>query len=335
MTNVLAATSGPGNRAGGGAVLISESIYAVLPGADLVPEFGPDRAQVFERLRTALTDFRDLGGATIVDMGGLTTGRDAELLALLSDVTGVEIVATKGFGPAYTVGSHFTNNVSADGMTVDRIADIFRRELTEGLLIPTRERLAATAGLVSVTQTAAGDPALPFTRGQARIEADTARASARAARAAGATVAVRVTEDPRGALALLAEEGLPAARTLVLGLDRADHAAAGLPQALAAEGYTVGLDHVGWPTGAGYLAAEDRVRLVLDLIAAGHGDRVVVSSSAIGVAVELDAPVGADFGSVLRDFVPAFRAAGGTDAQLETLLVTTPRRLLTRTTSEA
>jgi predicted metal-dependent phosphotriesterase family hydrolase len=67
---------------------------------------------------------------------------------------------------------------------------------------------------------------------------------------------------------------------------------------------------------------------VLDLFEAGLGDRVTVSSSAIGAAVELPAPVHGDFSTVLRDFVPAFRKAGGTDEQVTTLLSTTPRRLL-------
>ncbi|MGP6170008.1 phosphotriesterase [Microbacterium sp. A204] len=313
-----------------GAVLVSESILAILPGADLMPEHPVDRALVFEQLCAALTGFRELGGSTIVDMGGLTTGRDAELLELLTEATGVEIIASTGFGPAWTIGSHFTNNVSPQGMTADRIADIFRRELEEGLLVPTRERLTSTAGIVSITQTASDDPALPRTRGKDVIEADTARASARAALAAGASVAVRVADAPREVLALLAEEGVPAGRTIVLGLDRADHADAGLPLALAAEGYVVGLDHVGWPADAGYLDADRRVALVRELIDVGLGDRVVVSGSAIGCAVELPAPVSGDFGAVLRDFAPGFLAAGGTEEQLGTILNTTPRRLLMR-----
>ncbi|MCC2031244.1 hypothetical protein [Microbacterium allomyrinae] len=326
---MISASSG-----GRGAVLLSESIYAVLPGADLVPEHRIDRVETFERLRLALTEFRDLGGRTIVDMGGLTTGRDAELLALLAEVTGVEIVASTGFGPTWTVGSHFTNNVSDGGMTVDRIADIFRRELTEGLLVPTRERLAETAGIVSITQSADTDPELPLTRGRASIERDTIRAAARAARAARAAVAVRVADDPRAALALLVEEGLPVERTVVLGLDRADHVAAGLPQALALEGYIVGLDHVGWPIERGYVDSEARIRIVLGLFDAGLGERVVVSSSAIGVSVEYPSEVSGDFGAVLREFAPAFLAAGGTDEQLDILLGSTPERILTRTTLE-
>lgn len=333
-SDVAIAAADPEHRAGRGAVLLSETLFAILPGADLVPEFTLSRADAFETLRAALLAFRELGGTTIVDLGGLTTGRDAELLELLETTTGVEIVASTGFGPAWTVGSHFTNNVSPEGMTVERIVDIFARELRDGLLVPTRERLARRAGIVSFTQTAAGAPPLPRTKGGPTIEADSLRASARAARDNGAVLAVRVADRPEELLGPIAEEGLAPERTLVLGLDRVDHAAAGLPRILAEQGYVVGLDHVGWPAEAGYLDDTARVRLVLDLFADGLGDRLIVSSSAIGVAVELPAPVRGDFTSVLREFVPAFLAAGGTRAQLDTLLVETPHRTLAPHTLE-
>jgi len=304
--------------AAAGAVLMSESIFAVMPGADLVPEVTIDRAEVFQTLRRALEDFRVLGGGTIVDLGGLTTGRDAEQLALLSEVTGIQIIASTGFGPVWTVGSHFTNNVSEGGMTVDRIADIFRREITEGLLAPPRERTDGRAGIVSLT---AAPNAGPF-------EADVFRAGARAAVATGSAVSVRVVDDAAAALAIVEDEGVDPGRVIVGGLDRRGHLEAGLPLALAERGYVVGLDHVGWPEQTGYAAADARVSAVLDLFERGLGDRVIVSSSAIGVAVELPAPVNGDFGGVLRDFVPALRAAGGTDAHVTQLLETTPRRLL-------
>lgn len=317
-----------------GAVLLSESVFAVKPGADLVPEIAIDRAEVFAALRRALEEFRSLGGAAIVDLGGLTTGRDAELLALLTEVTGVQLIASTGFGPAWTVGSHFTNNVSTTGMTVDRIADIFQREITEGLMVPPRERLAQRAGMISATVAPGTAPALPLTRGRDQIEADALRAAARTAVRTGVALTIQVAGEPLAALGILADEGLPAARTLVAGLDRADHVEAGLPSALAQRGYVVGLDHVGWPAGAGYAGADTRIRTVLDLFEAGLGERVIVSSSAAGYAVELPAPVRGDFACVLRDFAPAFRAAGGTEAQLEALLESTPRRLLATVTPE-
>jgi phosphotriesterase-related protein len=300
-----------------GVVLLSESIVAIEPGADLVPEIQIDRALQFQAVRRALEEFRALGGAAIVDLGGLTTGRDAELLELLERTTGVQIIASTGLGPLWTVGSHFTNNVSTSGMTVERIADIFLGELREGLLVPPRTRVTARAGVVSATAAGGGE-----------FETRILRAAAQAAIASGAPLFLRVGDDPVGSLATVEAEGLPADRVLVAALDRVDHFAAGLPAAIVARGYCVSLDHAGWPEGTGYIPDDERIRAVLDLFEAGLGDRVTVSSSAIGAAVELPAPVHGDFSTVLRDFVPAFRKAGGTDEQVTTLLSTTPRRLL-------
>jgi phosphotriesterase-related protein len=299
-----------------GVVLLSESIVAIEPGADLVPEIQIDRALQFQAVRRALEEFRALGGAAIVDLGGLTTGRDAELLELLERTTGVQIIASTGLGPLWTVGSHFTNNVSTSGMTVERIADIFLGELREGLLVPPRTRVTARAGVVSATAAGGGE-----------FETRILRAAAQAAIASGAPLFLRVGDDPVGSLATVEAEGLPADRVLVAALDR-DPCAAGLPAAIVARGYCVSLDHAGWPEGTGYIPDDERIRAVLDLFEAGLGDRVTVSSSAIGAAVELPAPVHGDFSTVLRDFVPAFRKAGGTDEQVTTLLSTTPRRLL-------
>jgi phosphotriesterase-related protein len=300
-----------------GAVLLSESIVAIVPGADLVPEIQIDRAAQFESVRRALEEFRALGGAAIVDLGGLTTGRDAEQLALLERTTGVRIIASTGLGPLWTVGSHFTNNVSTTGMTVERITDIFVGELMEGLLVPPRTRLTARAGVVSATAAGGGE-----------FETRILRAAAQAAITSGAPLFLRVADDPLDSLALVEAEGLGADRVLVAALDRADHVAAGLPTAIAARGYTVAFDHVGWPEGSGYASSAERIRAVLGLFDAGLGERVAVSSSAIGAAVELPAPVHGDFSRVPRDFVPAFREAGGTAEQVTTLLETTPRRLL-------
>jgi phosphotriesterase-related protein len=300
-----------------GAVLLSESIAAILPGADLVPEIEIDQAQQYEVLRRALEEFRSLGGLAIVDLGGLSTGRDAEQLELLERTTGVQIIPSTGLGPLWTVGSHFTNNVSTLGMTVERIADIFIGELEEGLLVPPRTRAAARAGVVSATAAGGGE-----------FESRILRASVRAAIASGAPLFLRVADDPLGSLAIVEAEGLAPERVLVGGLDRVDHVATGLPATLAARGYAVALDHVGWPNGSGYVPSDERIRVVLDLFEAGNGPRVAVSSSAIGFAVEMPAPVRGDFCGVLREFVPQFREAGGTDEQVTILLDTTPRRLL-------
>lgn len=345
-------TSGDHHASGqptAGAVLLAESLFTLLLGADLVPHLVTvGRAEVFQRLRESLLRFRAAGGGTIVDVGGFSTGRDADQLALLSTVTSVRIVASTGFGPVWSIGSHFPGNVSFEGMTVDRMADILIREVTEGLMDAPRRRLPGRAGLISLT--VAEREVHPVEPRYFRpFEPKLFHAGARAAVATGAALSLRVNdrpEDTRRYLDIVAAEGLAPDRVIVSGVDRISHA--GLAREWAEQGYTVGLDHVGWPTGGvaapvageggsagavtrvggAVMDAPTRVRTVLDLFEAGLGDRVTVSSSAIGVAVEWPAPVHGDLTAVLEQFVPDFRAAGGTEEQLTALLRTTPGRLL-------
>jgi phosphotriesterase-related protein len=122
-------------------------------------------------------------------------------------------------------------------------------------------------------------------------------------------------------------EGIEPNRVIVANLDRADAVAAGAPTAVAAQGAYVAIDHVGQNGGA-YIDDATRATLVADLIAAGHVDRILLSSNAIGVAAGLD-PVDLPYEFVLTEFVPGLRAAGVTDADIQRILVDNPRELLT------
>lgn len=67
---------------------------------------------------------------------------------------------------------------------------------------------------------------------------------------------------------------------------------------------------------------------------AGHRDRVLLASGAIGVAKGLPDP-GVRFEHVLTSFVPLLTARGLSDADVEALLVTNPAAWLTIQTKEA
>src|SRR6476660_5582980 len=75
-----------------GVVLIHESILSVMPGAQYAPEIDMDRSKIFEELKRKLTEFRRVGGKTIVDASGMFHGRDVELYRTLSRTTGVHII---------------------------------------------------------------------------------------------------------------------------------------------------------------------------------------------------------------------------------------------------
>jgi phosphotriesterase-related protein len=303
-----------------GVVSVHEALLSVMPGAEHAYDIPFDRAEIFEVLARKLTDFRATGGTTIVDSTGMFAGRDVRLYQALSRSTGVHIVASTGMGPEEMLGGYFltpqTNPPTP--WPAEKFADLFTREITEGMVVPRVERRGA-AGLVAT----AADP-----EGRTATEESLFRGAARTALATGVPVSLRYGEDAVSDLEVLLDEGLPADRVVVGGLDRRDAVADGAPLEIARRGAYVALDHVGTDDDDRYLTDRERAALVLDLVEAGSADRILLSSNAIGVAKgrpDHDLP----FGYVAATFVPFARSQGlgGQDAQR--LLVDNPRALLT------
>ena len=301
-----------------GVVAVHEALLSVLPGAQYAYDITLDRAAIFEVLAARLADFRSAGGGTIVDSTGMFHGRDVPLLEALSRASGVHIVASTGMGPEAMLGGYFltpqTNPPTP--WPADRFADLFGAEISEGMVVPRVERRGG-AGLVTTTVTAGGMTA---------TDESLLRGAGRAALATGVPVSFRFGADAIGELAVLLDEQLPAARVLVGGLDRRDAVAAGAPAAVAAAGAYVGIDHVGAQTDD-HLDDAARVALITELIDAGHVERILLSSNAVGyaaghVAGELS------YGHVLRSFVPLLREGGVAERDIAQIVSANPRDLL-------
>ncbi len=304
-----------------GVVAVHEALLSVLPGAQYAPDISMDRAEIYESLETKVLAFREAGGQTIVDSTGMFHGRDLKLYEALSRATGVHIVATTGMGPEEKLGGYFltpqTNPPTP--WPAEKFADLFAREVTEGMVVPRIERRAA-AGMVTTVADRAG---------MTPTEESLFRGSARAAKNTGVAVSIRYGADALADLEIVLDEQVPADRVLVGDLDRKD--AAGDPcevaAAVAAHGAFVGIDHVGLNDDAGYLTDEERAALVLGLVAAGHADKVILSSNAIGVAKGIDA-YDLPYEHVLETFVPFLKGKGLSDEDARRILVDNPARLL-------
>jgi phosphotriesterase-related protein len=302
-----------------GVVAVHEALLSVYPGAQHAPDITIDAAEVFAVLAAKLRAFRAAGGKTIVDSTGMFHGRDLKLYEALSRATGVNLVASTGMGPEELLGGYFltpqTNPPTP--WPAEKFTDLFSREITEGMVVPRIERRAA-AGLVVTTGTRAGltgtDESL--FRGAARTASDT-----------GTAASIRFGADPLQELDLVLAEGLPADRVLVGGMDRNDAAATGAPLKVAERGAFVGIDHVGLNEDAGYLTDTERAALVLELVAAGHADQVILSSNAIGVAKGLPA-YDLPYGHVLESFIPFLKGKGLSEEDAQRILVDNPARLL-------
>ncbi|MGW6334343.1 phosphotriesterase family protein [Nocardia rhamnosiphila] len=301
-----------------GVVAVHEALLSVVPGAEYAYDISLDRAEIFETLAAKLRRFRAHGGGTIVDSTGMFHGRDVRLYEALSRATGVHIVASTGMGPEEMLGGYFLTP-QTDPPTpwpADKFAELFTREIAEGMVVPRVERRGA-AGLVATTATREGMTA---------TDESVFRGAARSALATGVPVSIRYGADAVHDLEIVLDEKLPADRVVVGGLDRRDAVAAAAAHEVARRGAYVALDNIG-SEATGHVGDQERVALVLDLVEAGYGNRILLSGNAIGVAKGHPGREVA-FGDVLSRFVPMLTAQGLGEQDRHRILVDNPRDLL-------
>jgi phosphotriesterase-related protein len=303
-----------------GVVLIHESLLSVVPGAEYAPEINMDKSEIFEVLKRKLTEFRRHGGKTIVDRTGMFHGRDVKLYETLSKTTGVHIIASTGLGPEPMLSGYFVTPQKnpPTPWSAEQLADLFAKEVTEGIVVPRIER-SGLAGLVTSNASR---------NGIAEKETNLFRGSAQAALTTGVPVSVQYGADGVSDLELLLGEGIEPNRVILGGLDRLDAVERREAFAIARRGAYVALDHVGWATYEGYVNDEQRVQLIVELFNKGLGNRLLISTNAVGVAKGHEAKeISYDY--LLTKFVPMLRKAGVTDKQVRILLEDNPQRVLT------
>jgi phosphotriesterase-related protein len=303
-----------------GVVSVHEALLSVVPGAEHAYDITIDRAEIFQTLSQKLNDFRDHGGKTIVDSTGMFHGRDVRLYEVLSRSTGVHIVASTGMGPEEMLGGYFltpqTNPPTP--WPAEKFADLFTKEVTDGMVVPRVERRGA-AGLVA---TAANHEGITAT------EESLFRGAARTALNTGVPVSIRYGSDAVHDLEVVLGEQLPADRVVVGGLDRKGAVGAGAPLAVARRGAYVALDHVGLDGDDAHITDRERASLVIELVKAGHAERILLSSNAIGVA-KGQPPYELPYSHVSSTFVPLARSLGLSDEDARRILIDNPRELLT------
>jgi phosphotriesterase-related protein len=153
------------------------------------------------------------------------------------------------------------------------------------------------------------------------------RAAARAQVATGLPLATHTLYHSTGAaqMALFDEEGVDPARVCISHCDTfpsLDYCVS-----VARWGGYVSIDNVGHQAGDHELAVR---RLVLDLVEAGHTERILLSQD-VGQVHELRSRGGRGYTYLIETFLPALRDAGVPEETLTTITVENPRRWLTIT----
>ncbi|WP_030166254.1 phosphotriesterase family protein [Spirillospora albida] len=269
-----------------------------------------DEEKAVQRELAELRAEHDLG--LVIDLTCAGMGRDAAVLARISAGARVAVVAGTGvfaepFHPPYV------REALAGAGGVEKLAERFLSEIGFGL-----DGTGSLPGVIGEIGT----------WGEAPGEAEEAclRAAAQAARYSGLSIAT-YGRAGLAQLEILTGADVDPARVAIGRQDRVDDPAQ--HRKIAESGAYVSF-------GSLVLAGEDhaaigaQVRAVMDLLEAGHADRVLISTGVSRMS-HVARYGGVGFGHLFDVFVPALRAAGADDATLRTILHDNPLRWLTGT----
>lgn len=260
--------------------------------------------------------FRAAGGGTIVEVttGGLLPDPDG--LAAVAAAADVNIVMGAGFYTEPYLDEAVTR------LPAKALADIMTAQVVEGAW-----GTAVRCGIIG--EIGCSWPLTPF-------ETHSLQAAAIAQRRTGAAVTIhpgRHPQAPHDILDILDAAGADLHRVVIGHMDRT-YFDDGEVVALARRGCVVEFDFFGIETSNYWMGVADlptdwmRIRCIRRLFDAGLADRVVASHD-ICTRSRLARFGGHGYGHLLRNVAPLMRDRGFGDGEIETLLVLTPRRLLT------
>lgn len=303
-----------------GAVLIHEHLFVRNQELEVnLPDAEWDPEAAIETAANELRALYELGIETVVDLTVPGLGRDIELVARVAERAPVNLVASTGWYTPNALPTYFRFHgpgLSIDGP--DPLIGLFVRDITEGIAGTT-----VRASMLKVMTDVDG------------ITPDVGRVMAAAAAAHAETGVAITTHSHPGSrngldqLAYLRQRGVRAER-VVIG-HSGDSEDLDYLRAIMAQGATIGMDRFGMEH---VLPDERRVRTVLSLLEEGYGDRMVLSHDA-AVYSHVTPPSWRAanaprwrMDTISRHILPALRASGVSDDQIDELLVRNPRRLL-------
>ena len=267
-----------------------------------------DEPVILEELRL----FRDAGGDGLVDLTLPGVGRDPAWLASVSAASGLHVV----MGCGWYRGAFYPAEALIERRSVDSLADELVREATDGV---------GDTGIKPGIVGEIGTDKPWITPAEERVH----RAAGRAARRTGLAVTTHAVMSSIGLeqLQIFEEEGVDPARVVIGHADSyrvLDHYLA-----IIERGASIEFDFLGMTFTPQERHGEGRVvELVCELLGRGHADRILLSQDVCHDA-QLKRFEGNGYVHLAETFLPQLRAAGVSDAEIETMTVANPRRILT------
>ena len=259
-----------------------------------------------------LAAYRAAGGSGLVDLTPPGVGRDPAWLTGIARSSGLHVV----MGSGWYREAYYPPETRIDRRSVDDLADELVREATDGV-----GGTGVRPGIIGEIGTDK-----PWV---SALEERVHRAAARAARRTGLAITTHAVLSAVGLdqLRIFEDEGADPGRVVIGHADsypRLDHYLA-----LIVRGANLEFDFLGMSFTPTERHGEGRiVELICDLLARGHAERILLSQDVCHDS-QLTRYGGNGYTYLARTFLPRLRKAGVSDAEIETMTVANPRRLLT------
>ena len=259
-----------------------------------------------------LAAFRAAGGGTVVDLTLDGVGRDPDWLAGLSRATGLHLV----MGSGWYRGAHYPAEALIDRRSVDALADDIVRDATDGV-----GETGIRSGIIGEIGTDK-----PWLSAQ---EERVFRAAARAARRTGLAITTHAVQSTVGLaqLDVLEAEGADLSRVIIGHAD--SNPTLDYHLAIVQRGAMIEFDFLGMSFTPLERHGEARVVDNLrELLSRGFVERILLSQDVCHDS-QLKRYGGKGYTYLAETFLPRLREAGVSDAEIRTITVDNPRRLLT------
>jgi len=258
-----------------------------------------------------LAAFREAGGGGIVDLTMPGVGRDPVWLAGIARASGLSVV----MGCGWYRGAYYPAETLIDRRSVDDLADELVREATHGV-----GDTGIRPGIIGEIGTDK-----PWV---SALEERVHRAAARAARRTGLGLTTHSVLSPVGLeqLRIFEDEGADPSRVVVGHADSYPHLDHYL--AIIERGAAIEFDFLGMSFTPAERHGEGRiVELLCELLSRGHVEHILLSQDVCHDS-QLQRYGGNGYTYLASAFLPRLRDAGVSEAEIETLTVANPRRLL-------
>jgi predicted metal-dependent phosphotriesterase family hydrolase len=278
----------------------------------------PDRHDYWQLTRDEaviledLARYREAGGRGLVDLTLQGVGRDTAWLVRIAEQSSLHMI----MGCGWYRGMHYPAEALIDRRSVDALADELVAEIEEGV---------AGSGIRPGIIGEIGTDKPWLSAQEERVH----RAAARAARRTGLAITTHavLSDVGRAQLQVFDEEGADLSRVVVGHADSYPHLDHYL--AIVDRGASVQFDFLGMTFTPQERHGEPRtIELICELLARGHAERILLSQDVCHDS-QLVRYGGQGYAYVQRTFLPRLREAGVSEAEIETVTVANPRRLLT------